>query len=840
MLTRLVTAGRRAAPVAASLVLLLAALPALGAIQAEEAIGLAAADGHLVISELQTGGAGASDEFVELYNPTDAALPLEGLELVYVTASGATVTRKASWALGAPSVPAGAHVLVSNEAGIYAAIGDLTYASGVAATGGAWALRIQGASTALDSVGWGTGAAWLEGRAAPAPASGSSLERLPGGSSGSTQDTDDNLVDFAIRDVPEPQNQSSPVVPDPTSSASGTASPTPTVLASPSLAATPTPIGTGTPAATPSPTPSPSPTPTATPSPPPAPITIAAARALPDGTRARIRATAVTASDFGDGGGYLADATGGIAVLVTGASFERGQVVEVAGELDDRYAQRTLRADATDLMVVGSGSEPVAGAVVSGAIDESLEGQLVELDATLATGPSPLSGGQAFDVDDGSGSVRVFVSDATAIDLAAWEAGTRLHLRGVVGQRDSSGTGTAGYRVQPRDAADILSLDTPAPPTPTATPSASSTPLESPPPSQTASPSPSTKELPVVSIADARAGATGMRLRVRGVVTLPSDLVEPGSAVIQDPSGAILLRLSDEAGSIGLGELVEVTGTRSTKAGMLTLRVTDAVRHLGSQPEPSAVRMATGAAGEDREAQLVIVRGAVTGNVSRSSSGGTSFEIDDGSGPVRIAFAGRASLGAAPAKGSWIEVRGPLGQETTGAQPQRGYRVWPRRASDVVLVAAGAQAATGSVSDGGEDGEPSGDRPGSGASPSLGSRTPRLGEAVPSRSFGTLAPGLATGPGDTDGTGASIRPASASTDPAEEPKSLAAGLLLIGLGGLLASGTTAVRGGLVGRLWPPSGRRPAAADDTDPGLAPQEEVGLTRLSVVGGSRPEPG
>ncbi|MGH2483992.1 MAG: lamin tail domain-containing protein, partial [Candidatus Limnocylindria bacterium] len=49
--------------------------------------------GHLVISEVMTGGASASDEFVELYNPHAAALPLEGLELIYVTASGATITR---------------------------------------------------------------------------------------------------------------------------------------------------------------------------------------------------------------------------------------------------------------------------------------------------------------------------------------------------------------------------------------------------------------------------------------------------------------------------------------------------------------------------------------------------------------------------------------------------------------------------------------------------------------------------------------------------------------------------------------------------------------------------
>jgi len=87
-----------------------------------------------------TGGASASDEFIELYNPSSAALPLEGLEVVYVTASGATVTRKAAWAAGAPVVEPGAHVLIANGAGIFAGLADVAYANGLAATGGSVAL----------------------------------------------------------------------------------------------------------------------------------------------------------------------------------------------------------------------------------------------------------------------------------------------------------------------------------------------------------------------------------------------------------------------------------------------------------------------------------------------------------------------------------------------------------------------------------------------------------------------------------------------------------------------------------------------------------------------------
>ena len=50
----------------------------------------------LVVSEVQTGGASASDEFIELSNAGAADIDLVGLEVVYATSSGSTVTRKAT------------------------------------------------------------------------------------------------------------------------------------------------------------------------------------------------------------------------------------------------------------------------------------------------------------------------------------------------------------------------------------------------------------------------------------------------------------------------------------------------------------------------------------------------------------------------------------------------------------------------------------------------------------------------------------------------------------------------------------------------------------------------
>src|SRR6187549_4140984 len=88
----------------------------------------------LLVSEVVTGGASASDEFVEIYNASNVDQELGGLEVVYVTSSGSTVSRKQTWTsllLGARR-----HLLIANSAGKWASGADGLYSSGFAATGG--------------------------------------------------------------------------------------------------------------------------------------------------------------------------------------------------------------------------------------------------------------------------------------------------------------------------------------------------------------------------------------------------------------------------------------------------------------------------------------------------------------------------------------------------------------------------------------------------------------------------------------------------------------------------------------------------------------------------------
>ena len=73
----------------------------------------------LLISEVVTGGASAADEFAELTNAGPAAVDLVGFEMAYVTSTGGTVTRKATWAASTILEP-GRHLLIANSTGIYA------------------------------------------------------------------------------------------------------------------------------------------------------------------------------------------------------------------------------------------------------------------------------------------------------------------------------------------------------------------------------------------------------------------------------------------------------------------------------------------------------------------------------------------------------------------------------------------------------------------------------------------------------------------------------------------------------------------------------------------------
>ena len=205
----------------------------------------------LVIGEIVTGGADASDEYVEIYNRGSLTVDLGGLELVYATATGSTVTRKASWSTRL--IDPGRHELVANGSGAFGPLADDVYTGGLAATGGAVALRVIGGAV-LDFDRLGHGIERFRGRRR---GSGSPSGREPRtaarGAAGNGVDTNDNLADTSIQAFPIPEGSDSPPVPAPSAS--------PSSIATSSPAASPT----DAPSATPVPTIDVTPTPTLTP-----------------------------------------------------------------------------------------------------------------------------------------------------------------------------------------------------------------------------------------------------------------------------------------------------------------------------------------------------------------------------------------------------------------------------------------------------------------------------------------------------------------------------------------------------------------------------------------------
>jgi predicted extracellular nuclease len=161
----------------------------------------------VVISEFRTRGPnGGFDEFIELYNKSGNSIDISGWK---IKASNNAGTISVRVTIPANTIlPAHGYYLVtnSNSAGYSGTVaGNQTYTTGISDDGGI--ALTTGTDQIVDQVGMSSGSAFIESRVlAPLTTnSDRSYERKPGGSSGSTQDTDDNRSDFQIRTPSDPQ-----------------------------------------------------------------------------------------------------------------------------------------------------------------------------------------------------------------------------------------------------------------------------------------------------------------------------------------------------------------------------------------------------------------------------------------------------------------------------------------------------------------------------------------------------------------------------------------------------------------------------------------------------------
>jgi uncharacterized protein (TIGR03437 family) len=168
--------------------------------------------GQLLISEFRTRGpSGASDEFVEIYNPTTSTLTIGGLKIRASNASG-TINDRVTITLGTTLGP-GCHYLLANSSSGGFSGGtpaNQTYGNGITDDGG---IAITGSNVTriIDAVGMSSGSLYKEGNTL-ASLSGTvdqSYERKPGGTFGNGVDTNNNAGDFRLTTPSNSQNSSS-------------------------------------------------------------------------------------------------------------------------------------------------------------------------------------------------------------------------------------------------------------------------------------------------------------------------------------------------------------------------------------------------------------------------------------------------------------------------------------------------------------------------------------------------------------------------------------------------------------------------------------------------------
>jgi hypothetical protein len=172
---------------------------------------------HVVISEVQI----ATNEFVELYNPTNTAIDMTGWHWCYFPddrnwnkswrdktfPGGAIIPAHGFYLIGLkgfPEPPSDWQVYNSAQLADSGSVGIFPWDPNTKTAEEAKAGKI-------DAVGWGSATYVYETATASTPGSGESIERKSlGGGYAPCQDMDNNSFDFVVQGTPTPKNSSSP------------------------------------------------------------------------------------------------------------------------------------------------------------------------------------------------------------------------------------------------------------------------------------------------------------------------------------------------------------------------------------------------------------------------------------------------------------------------------------------------------------------------------------------------------------------------------------------------------------------------------------------------------
>jgi hypothetical protein len=461
------------------------------------------------------------------------------------------------------------------------------------------------------------------------------------------------------------------VIVPPTPTPSPTPVPTPTPTPMPTASSIPTPSPTAT--ATPFPTPTPSASPTTG-------MTIVEARAKPIGSAVTVRGVVTAESGRLGTPSLIAieDGTAGIVVKVPDAvaAPKRGALVEVRGPLADPYGQIELRPAATGFTQLGTTALPTPRAVDATSLGESVEGRLVSVTGVVEGRPTKSTSLDiTFFVRASGGSVRIVADASSRLTQDSVIVGATYRIVGIVGQRASKKGVLDGYRVWPRDAADLIKLGGPT---------ASGTPGPS-------GGGTGNDGGPLVSIADAIRRGSGT-VRIEGIVTTGPDLLDTSGRriVVQDTSAGIEILLPTNGSAPRPGSRIRAAGSVGKAYDAPRLKASAVtVVSTGGHSSPIDLDRAPTAAHEWR---LVRIRGVVA-DVKKLGDRWRA-ELSVGGDTVVVSGLAGAKIPVTTfASGRTATVVGIVRRPYPGATDRR-WSIVPRSAADVTVTAgAGANGA---------------------------------------------------------------------------------------------------------------------------------------------------
>lgn len=155
-----------------------------------------------------------------------------------------------------------------------------------------------------------------------------------------------------------------------------------------------------------------------------------------------------------DEGFAIQDSSGGIYVkMAEKQTLGLGTKVRVTGILDEQNKLGILKAEPANVKVLKGTQQAVPKTVTTGAVNESVEGQLIQVSGNITkTFEDDSPYGYKLYIDDGSGEIQVFAHVSAGFNKASLQelrANQRITVVGLAAQYETT------YEVAPRQPSDL-------------------------------------------------------------------------------------------------------------------------------------------------------------------------------------------------------------------------------------------------------------------------------------------------------------------------------------------------------------------------------------------------